>query len=253
MKHRYLSTGFHIYSWIVSQRTSIDALLAFWSIRKRNERRINCCHILFERIETLMGLSVFRSRTFVSSVCLITWWVYNSRAKNYQSSSNAASRVSCVVRISSPFARHTVEFEGLTPSNRQCTIILSSSRINETEQRSHHQPVARRIPMKMLQSLNALAGKISPGSPTDSNANKVHMHNNNNNNNNVHHHPYSKQAQPSPSHSANGDQKENTWVFFIIFILCNITFILKKFCCIFAFFVKRFKLIIIFFKEILRW
>lgn len=67
--------------------------------------------------------------------------------------------------------------------------------------------------MKMLQSLNALAGKISPGSPTDSNANKVHMHNNNNNNNNVvhHHHPYSKQqVQPSPSHSANGDQKENT-------------------------------------------
>ncbi|XP_011641848.1 CUGBP Elav-like family member 2 isoform X2 [Pogonomyrmex barbatus] len=66
--------------------------------------------------------------------------------------------------------------------------------------------------MKMLQSLNALAGKISPGSPTDSNANKVHMHNNNNNNNNVvHHHPYSKQqTQPSPSHSTNGDQKENT-------------------------------------------
>ncbi|XP_036138329.1 CUGBP Elav-like family member 1 isoform X2 [Monomorium pharaonis] len=66
--------------------------------------------------------------------------------------------------------------------------------------------------MKMLQSLNTLAGKISPGSPTDSNANKVHMHNNNNNNNNVvHHHPYSKQqTQPSPSHSANGDQKENT-------------------------------------------
>ncbi|XP_014471056.1 PREDICTED: CUGBP Elav-like family member 2 isoform X6 [Dinoponera quadriceps] len=68
--------------------------------------------------------------------------------------------------------------------------------------------------MKMLQSLNALAGKISPGSPTDSNANKVHMHNNNNNNNNNvvhHHHPYSKQqVQPSPSHSANGDQKENT-------------------------------------------
>ncbi|XP_076181410.1 CUGBP Elav-like family member 2 isoform X6 [Ptiloglossa arizonensis] len=67
--------------------------------------------------------------------------------------------------------------------------------------------------MKMLQSLNALAGKISPGSPTDSNANKVHMHNNNNN---VvhHHHPYSKQQaqqQPSPSsQSSNGDQKENT-------------------------------------------
>ncbi|XP_017789763.1 PREDICTED: CUGBP Elav-like family member 2 isoform X2 [Habropoda laboriosa] len=69
--------------------------------------------------------------------------------------------------------------------------------------------------MKMLQSLNALAGKISPGSPTDSNANKVHMHNNNNNNNNImhHHHPYSKQQaqQPSPSsQSSNGDQKENT-------------------------------------------
>ncbi|XP_035724791.1 CUGBP Elav-like family member 1 isoform X7 [Vespa mandarinia] len=65
--------------------------------------------------------------------------------------------------------------------------------------------------MKMLQSLNALAGKISPSSPTDSNANKVHMHNNNN----VlhHHHPYSKQqTQPSPaSHSSNNsDQKENT-------------------------------------------
>ncbi|KAI4500848.1 hypothetical protein M0802_004059 [Mischocyttarus mexicanus] len=65
----------------------------------------------------------------------------------------------------------------------------------------------------MLQSLNALAGKISPSSPTDSNANKVHMHNNNN----VvhHHHPYSKQLtqQPSPaSHSSNNnDQKENTW------------------------------------------
>ncbi|KAL2723243.1 CUGBP Elav-like family member 1 isoform X1 [Vespula maculifrons] len=63
----------------------------------------------------------------------------------------------------------------------------------------------------MLQSLNALAGKISPSSPTDSNANKVHMHNNNN----VvhHHHPYSKQqTQPSPaSHSSNNsDQKENT-------------------------------------------
>ncbi|XP_078039103.1 CUGBP Elav-like family member 2 isoform X8 [Augochlora pura] len=68
--------------------------------------------------------------------------------------------------------------------------------------------------MKMLQSLTALAGKISPGSPTDSNANKVHMHNNNNNNNVVHHHhPYAKQQtlQPSPSsHSSNGDQKENT-------------------------------------------
>ncbi|XP_076546626.1 CUGBP Elav-like family member 1-A isoform X5 [Osmia lignaria lignaria] len=70
--------------------------------------------------------------------------------------------------------------------------------------------------MKMLQSLNALAGKISPGSPTDSNANKVHMHNNNNNNNNNvvhHHHPYSKQQtqQPSPSsQSSNSDQKENT-------------------------------------------
>ena len=67
--------------------------------------------------------------------------------------------------------------------------------------------------MKMLQSLNALAGKISPGSPTDSNANKVHMHNNNNNVVHHHHHPYSKQQaqQPSPSsQSSNGDQKENT-------------------------------------------
>lgn len=139
----------------------------------------------------------------------------DSRAKNYESSNaNVARepRVFCVVCISSLFARHTVEFEGLTPSNRKCKIILSSSRINEIEQRRHQQPIAQRIPMKMLQSLNALAGKISPGSPTDSNANKVHMHNNNNNNNNVvHHHPYSKQqAQPSPSHSANGDQKENT-------------------------------------------
>ncbi|XP_076388140.1 CUGBP Elav-like family member 1 isoform X3 [Megachile rotundata] len=88
--------------------------------------------------------------------------------------------------------------------------------INEAEGRSHREPVARRTPMKMLQSLNALAGKISPGSPTDSNANKVHMHNNNNNNNNNvvhHHHPYSKQQtqQPSPSsQSSNSDQKENT-------------------------------------------
>ncbi|XP_050586485.1 CUGBP Elav-like family member 2 isoform X6 [Bombus affinis] len=89
--------------------------------------------------------------------------------------------------------------------------------INEAEGGRHREPVARRIPMKMLQSLNALAGKISPGSPTDSNANKVHMHNNNNNNNNNvvhhHHHPYSKQQaqQPSPSsQSSNGEQKENT-------------------------------------------
>ena len=137
------------------------------------------------------------------------------------------SRVSCVVR-SSP---ETLEVAcsctycrvwGLTPSNRKRTIILSSSRINETERRRHRHPVAKRTPMKMLQSLNALAGKISPGSPTDSNANKVHMHNNNNNNNNVHHHPYSKQqTQPSPSHSANGDQKENTWVFFYCFYIAS--------------------------------
>ncbi|XP_076631029.1 CUGBP Elav-like family member 1-A isoform X2 [Colletes latitarsis] len=84
--------------------------------------------------------------------------------------------------------------------------------INEPEERRHREPVARRIPMKMLQSLNTLASKISPGSPTDSNANKVHIHNNNNNV--VHrHHPYSKQEnqQPSPSsQSSNGDQKENT-------------------------------------------
>jgi len=116
-----------------------------------------------------------------------------------------------IYREAVPVRARTVEFGGLTPSNRKRTIILSSSRINEAEHRRYRQPVARRTPMKMLQSLNALAGKISPGSPTDSNANKVHMHNNNNNNNNVvHHHPYSKQAQPSPSHSANGDQKENT-------------------------------------------
>ncbi|XP_043791828.1 CUGBP Elav-like family member 2 isoform X8 [Apis laboriosa] len=89
--------------------------------------------------------------------------------------------------------------------------------VNEAEGRRHRDPAAGRTPMKMLQSLNALAGKISPGSPTDSNANKVHMHNNNNNNNNNvvhhHHHPYSKQQaqQPSPSsQSSNGDQKENT-------------------------------------------
>ncbi|XP_043498704.1 CUGBP Elav-like family member 1 isoform X6 [Polistes fuscatus] len=84
--------------------------------------------------------------------------------------------------------------------------------INEEERRRDRgELVTRRAPMKMLQSLNALAGKISPSSPTDSNANKVHMHNNNN----VvhHHHPYSKQqTQPSPaSHSSNNnDQKENT-------------------------------------------
>ncbi|XP_014606099.1 PREDICTED: CUGBP Elav-like family member 2 isoform X2 [Polistes canadensis] len=84
--------------------------------------------------------------------------------------------------------------------------------INEEERRRDRgELVSRRAPMKMLQSLNALAGKISPSSPTDSNANKVHMHNNNN----VvhHHHPYSKQqTQPSlASHSSNNnDQKENT-------------------------------------------
>lgn len=74
--------------------------------------------------------------------------------------------------------------------------------------------------MKMLQSLNALAGKISPGSPTDGNANKVHLqnnnnnnfNNNNNNNNNVSHHPhpYSKQ-QSTRMQPTNGEsQKENT-------------------------------------------
>ncbi|XP_033214817.1 CUGBP Elav-like family member 2 isoform X3 [Belonocnema kinseyi] len=57
--------------------------------------------------------------------------------------------------------------------------------------------------MKMLQSLNSLASKISPSSPTDSNANKVHMHNNN-----VHPHPYSKKVVQA-SQSSNGDQKEN--------------------------------------------
>ncbi|XP_011500059.1 PREDICTED: CUGBP Elav-like family member 1 isoform X2 [Ceratosolen solmsi marchali] len=72
--------------------------------------------------------------------------------------------------------------------------------------------------MKMLQSLNSLANKISPGSPTDGNANKVHMHNNNNsdNNKNVSHHPhpYSKkpiqQLAATAAKSSNGDQKENT-------------------------------------------
>jgi len=130
----------------------------------------------------------------------------------------------------------------LTPSNRKRTIILSSSRINETERRRHRLPVAKRIPMKMLQSLNALAGKISPGSPTDSNANKVHMHNNNNNNNNVvHHHPYSKQqTQPSPSHSANGDQKENTWVFYCFCIAKFKKKIIKRiFVCIVYFKLNR--------------
>ena len=79
----------------------------------------------------------------------------------------------------------------------------------------------RRQPMKMLQSLNTLASKISPGSPTDGNANKVHMHNNNNNNNNnesgksIHPHPYSKkpimqQVTTIATPSSNGDQKENT-------------------------------------------
>lgn len=80
--------------------------------------------------------------------------------------------------------------------------------------------LGERIPMKMLQSLNNLASKISPGSPTDGNANKVHMHNNNNNNNNdagkssLHPHPYSKkpiqQLTSIASQSSNGDQKENT-------------------------------------------
>ncbi|XP_011298690.1 CUGBP Elav-like family member 1 isoform X1 [Fopius arisanus] len=74
--------------------------------------------------------------------------------------------------------------------------------------------------MKMLQSLNALAGKISPGSPTDGNANKVHLQNNNNNNfnnnnnNNVSHHPhpYSKQ-QSTRMQPSNGDsQKENSMI-----------------------------------------
>ncbi|KAG7205016.1 hypothetical protein KM043_005400 [Ampulex compressa] len=110
-------------------------------------------------------------------------------------------------------ARLSFERPIVAANVRPRRVILSSSRINEAERRRHRQPVARRAPMKMLQSLNALAGKISPGSPTDSNANKVHMHNNNNN---VvhHHHPYSKQpAQPSPaSQSSNSDQKENTHI-----------------------------------------
>ncbi|XP_066598492.1 CUGBP Elav-like family member 1-A isoform X6 [Prorops nasuta] len=80
----------------------------------------------------------------------------------------------------------------------------------------------------MLQSLNALASKISP---TDGNANKVHLHNNNNNNsstnnnnnnnnsinnnnNNLshHHHPYSKQQAVTAKtvQVSSVDQKENT-------------------------------------------
>lgn len=122
--------------------------------------------------------------------------------------------------------RNRLEFGGVEAgSNRKRRVILCSSRVNEAEGRRHRDPAAGRTPMKMLQSLNALAGKISPGSPTDSNANKVHMHNNNNNNNNNvvhhHHHPYSKQQaqQPSPSsQSSNGDQKENTWVYLHYFI-----------------------------------
>ncbi|XP_015119623.1 CUGBP Elav-like family member 2 isoform X2 [Diachasma alloeum] len=74
--------------------------------------------------------------------------------------------------------------------------------------------------MKMLQSLNALAGKISPGSPTDGNANKVHLQNNNNNNfnnnnnNNVSHHPhpYSKQQSTRMQPSNGESQKENSMI-----------------------------------------
>ncbi|XP_023720162.1 CUGBP Elav-like family member 2 isoform X6 [Cryptotermes secundus] len=61
--------------------------------------------------------------------------------------------------------------------------------------------------MEMLHSLNALAGKISPQTGTDSNANKVNVpaghhhnhHHHHNNNNNTHPHPYSKPPPPSPA------------------------------------------------------
>ncbi|KOX75419.1 hypothetical protein WN51_12869 [Melipona quadrifasciata] len=80
-----------------------------------------------------------------------------------------------------------------TQQQQQQQQISRSSERNQAEGRRHREPAARRIPMKMLQSLNALAGKISPGSPTDSNANKQQA------------------QQPSPSsQSSNGDQKENT-------------------------------------------
>jgi len=233
ISHRYLSTGFriHIYNWIASQRASRGSIrLASEKYTKRTVGSIIATKLALRtsRDHSSGDYSSGHSRVIVPCFNHVISLCSPSRAEIPKP---FRIRVACAVRVCPGVPRsairqrsiypiyreadsvraRTVEFGGLTPSNRKRTIILSSSRINEAEHRRYRQPVARRTPMKMLQSLNALAGKISPGSPTDSNANKVHMHNNNNNNNNVvHHHPYSKQAQPSPSHSANGDQKENT-------------------------------------------
>ena len=67
----------------------------------------------------------------------------------------------------------------------------------------------------MLHTLNALAGKISPQSGTDNNANKVsvpaghhhhhHHHHHHNNNNSTHPHPYIK---PPPSSPATYEEKQ---------------------------------------------
>ncbi|GLH13149.1 Uncharacterized protein GBIM_17774 [Gryllus bimaculatus] len=66
--------------------------------------------------------------------------------------------------------------------------------------------------MEMLSTLNALAGKISPQSGTDSNANKVSIQNNNNNNNtSPHPHPYSKPAPPVPASSASASPASNAY------------------------------------------
>ena len=52
--------------------------------------------------------------------------------------------------------------------------------------------------MEMLHNLNALAGKISPQSGTDNNANKLSLSSgHHHNNNNTHPHPYSKRPPPT--------------------------------------------------------
>lgn len=233
ISNRYLSTGFrtHAHSWIVSQRISKDASISVWLL-KHTTRKVESIAIRRHSYELIKTWT----RAVFSALCFCVVGVLIPRDEcvllvlrfRIVSERERDSWIEIVSRAAVRSLPETLEAAcsctysrvwGLTPSNRKRTIILSSSRINEIDRRRHREPVAKRIPMKMLQSLNALAGKISPGSPTDSNANKVHMHNNNNNNNNVvHHHPYSKQqTQPSPSHSANGDQKENTWVFFCYF------------------------------------
>jgi len=75
--------------------------------------------------------------------------------------------------------------------------------------------VLEKAHMEMLHSLNALAGKISPQSGTDNNANKVsvpaghhhhhHHHHHHNNNNSTHPHPYIK---PPPSSPAAYEEKQ---------------------------------------------